>query len=199
MEGKIKFTAVQGSYFLKTLVFKAMFSTRFYHLLPARRARNNFVFPGRPGTRPAPQEVQMWLACKIRSTRSPLGTEVLDDKTKASQLKEVDSFSRFLLLSNAFWQREQCQELSLVGWLWGQPVPFDRWLSGTTSEWWENSSSQSFPLNPPLYIWISSQVLCSVWHLVYHTLFSESGERISLSPEEAWTAHWIICKSATEC
>lgn len=35
MEGKIKFTAVQGSYFLKTLVCKAMFSTRFYHLLPA--------------------------------------------------------------------------------------------------------------------------------------------------------------------
>jgi hypothetical protein len=72
-------------------------------------------------------------------------------------------------------------------------------IYGTTPEWWDYSSShlQSFPLNQLLYIWIFSQVLCSVWHLVYHTLFSELTERISLSPE-AWTAHLFECRSAAE-
>jgi hypothetical protein len=44
----------------------------------------------------------MWLTCKIKSTRSPEGTELLDDKTKASQLKQVDSLAISLSLFLSF-------------------------------------------------------------------------------------------------
>lgn len=48
----------------------------------------------------------MWLAYKIKNTRSPRGTELLDDKTKVSQPKEVDSLTIFLFLA-MFLGREQ--------------------------------------------------------------------------------------------